>query len=449
MRQTLLPVVLAAALIAGGSEARAQDARIGDLAITDVNVPVRVVGYGLVVGLDGTGDRAIGSFGARHTVQSVVNLLRNFGIEVPAEVLRTRNVAAVLVTAEASPFLRPGGRFEVHVASVGDASSLRGGVLWATPLVFDPGSPAVATAQGPLLLSEGEVARGGYSVETTARIPDGALLLADLPKPAVTSPSRLLLREPNIGTAVKIAEAINTAIGENSAQVEDPGAVALTLKDSAGGTAVTLAKIADLRVKRDAAATVLVDTRDGTVVVGGEVTVGPGVVSHGGLTLTVGATRTDQPAAGEVRVAPGASVQDVASALQAVGAPAPVIAAIFESLHRVGALTAEVKVRMIRPLDSLTPGLGAGGPDDDKARLRKATSQLEGVFMEQLFKAMRDTVPQDGALDGGEGEAMFTSMMDEHVAEAAAVKQHRIGDALYRQLVDKLPSQQQNPGGGQ
>jgi flagellar P-ring protein precursor FlgI len=327
------------------SRAHAQQARVGDLTITESNVPVRVVGYGLVVGLDGTGDRAIGGFGARHTVQSVVNLLRNFGVEVPAEVLRTRNVAAVLVTAEASPYLRPGGRFEVQVASVGDAQSLRGGVLWSTPLVYDPGSPPVATAQGPLLLSEGAASRGGYGVETSARIPAGALLLDNLPKAAVTPGSRLLLREPNIGTALKIAEAINTGIAENSARVEDPGAVVLTIADTAGGMAAVMGRIAALRVERDVAAQVLVDTRDGTVVVGGDVTVGPGVVSHGGLTLTVGATRTDAPAAGEVRVAPGASVQDIAAALHAVGAPAPVIAAIFESLHRVGALAAEVKVR--------------------------------------------------------------------------------------------------------
>jgi flagellar P-ring protein precursor FlgI len=334
-----------AMLVALTARLQAQQVRVGDLTITESNVPFRLVGYGLVVGLDGTGDRAIGGFGARHTVQSVVNLLRNFGVEVPAEVLRTRNVAAVLVTAEASAYLRPGGRFEVQVASMGDAQSLRGGVLWSTPLVYDPGGPPVATAQGPLMISEGVAARGGYSVETSARIPDGALLLADLPRPAVTPDSRLLLREPNMGNALKIADAINAEIGENTARVEDPGAVVLTVADTAAGMASVLGRIAALRIDREAVAQVLVDTRDGTVVVGGEVTVGPGVVSHGGLTLAVGSTRTEEPTPGEVRVAQGASVQDVAAALHAVGAPAPVIAAIFESLHKVGALAAEVKVR--------------------------------------------------------------------------------------------------------
>jgi len=345
MRTRTRSAILALTAVLAGSGVHAQQVRVGDLTIAESNVPVRLVGYGLVVGLDGTGDRAIGGFGARHTVQSVVNLLRNFGVEVPAEILRTRNVAAVLVTAEASPYLRPGGRIEVQVASMGDATSLRGGVLWATPLVSDPGQPPVATAQGPLLLSEGVAARGGYSVETSARIPDGGLLLAALPATTVTPASRLLLREPNIGTALRIAEAINTEIGANTARVEDPGSIALTVTDTAAGPMAVLGRIADLRIERRTVAQVMVDTRDGTVVVGGEVAVGQGVVSHGGLTLTVGATRTEAPTPGEVRVATGASVQDIAAALHAVGAPPTVIAAIFESLHKVGALAAEVKVR--------------------------------------------------------------------------------------------------------
>jgi flagellar P-ring protein precursor FlgI len=322
----------------------AQTVRVGDVAMPESNVPVRIMGYGLVVGLDGTGDRAIGAFGARHTVQSVVNLLRNFGVEVPPEVLRTRNVAAVLVTAETSPYLRPGGRFEVQVASVGDAASLRGGVLWATPLVYDPSSPPVGTAQGPILLSEGQIARGAYTVETAARIPEGGLLLDELPR-FVTPGSRMLLRQPNIRTAMRVADAINTAFGEGTARVDDPGSITLTLADTTDGTAVTLGRIAELTIDQPTVAQIIVDTRDGTVVVGGEVTVGPGVVSHGGLTLTVGATRNDAPVAGEIRVAPGASVQDVAGALHSVGAPPSAIAAIFESLHRVGALAAAVTVR--------------------------------------------------------------------------------------------------------
>src|SRR5690606_5932527 len=162
--------------------AAAQQATVSDLAVPEGAVPVRLVGYGLVVGLDGTGDRALGSTGARHTVQSIVNLLRNFDIEVPAEMLRTRNVAAVLVTAELSPWLRAGGTFDVNVSSIGDATSLRGGVLWATPLVAGPGGPAYATAQGPLSISAGMTVSAHMRNENTARIPNGGLMRLDLPR---------------------------------------------------------------------------------------------------------------------------------------------------------------------------------------------------------------------------------------------------------------------------
>jgi flagellar P-ring protein precursor FlgI len=341
-------LALLAATVAPAALAAQQQVRVGDLALTESDVPVRIVGYGLVTGLDGTGDRAIGGFGARHTVQSVANLLRNFDVEVPPEVLRTRNVAAVLVTAETSPYLRAGGRFDINVSSLGDAVSLRGGVLWMTPLVYEAGGQPVATAQGPLVISEGRAGRNAYTVETTGRIPAGGLLLGDLPRASYASASRLVLREPNLGTAIRIATAINGALGEGAARVEDPGSIQLTLPADAqtAGPAVALAQIADLTVEPDQKAQLMVDARDGTVVAGGDMVVGRAVVSHGGLTLTVGASDgAAPPAAGEVRVAPGATVQDIAASLHGVGAPPETIAAIFESLRAVGALTAEVTIR--------------------------------------------------------------------------------------------------------
>ncbi len=111
-----------------------QTVQIRDLVRMDYDVPSRLVGYGIVVGLDGTGDRSVSQLGGGQTVRSIANLLRMLDITIPPEALRTRNAAAVLVTAEISPYLRPGGRFQVQVASLGDATSLRGGVLWMTPL---------------------------------------------------------------------------------------------------------------------------------------------------------------------------------------------------------------------------------------------------------------------------------------------------------------------------
>ena len=207
----------------------AQAARIRDITIADGSMPVRLLGYGIVVGLDGTGDRGVGGRQGGQTVQSVANLLRRFDIQIPAEALRTRNAAAVLVTAEVSPYLRPGGKFDITISSLGDARSLRGGTLWMTPLVTDAGAEAVGTAQGSLIMSDGNInSRDFNTVETSGRIPGGGLLEGSVTTASFANSSRLLLKDPDIGTATKIVAAINQAIGANTAKVEDPGSVALT-----------------------------------------------------------------------------------------------------------------------------------------------------------------------------------------------------------------------------
>jgi flagellar P-ring protein precursor FlgI len=350
-RRIALTLLLATGLM-GPVPGAAQEVRIQDLTVGSHDVPMRLMGYGLVVGLDGTGDRVIGGFSSGHTVRSVANLLRRFDVEVPEQILRTRNVAAVLVTAEVSPYLRPGGRFEIHVSSVGDAQSLRGGVLWMTPLVPDLGAIPVATGQGPLLISEGADGPRGdyYVVETTARIPDGGVLEQPLPTPDFAQSSVLHLRSPNLLNATRIAEAINTALGDGSAEVVDPGAVTLNLTgDAAANKALTLAQIGELNVAPERVARVIIDGRSGTVVAGGNLQVGEAVVSHGSMTLSVGGTPADQaagmPSPGDVRMAAGVSVQDVAAALHAVAAPPTAIGAVFSALRDVGAIQARVVVR--------------------------------------------------------------------------------------------------------
>jgi flagellar P-ring protein precursor FlgI len=334
--------------------AGAQEVRIRDVTTTDGAAPIRLVGYGIAVGLDNSGDRSAGGRGGGMTVQSVANVLRNFGVEVPAEAVRSRNAAAVLVTAEVSPYLRAGGRFEVQVASVGDARSLRGGVLYMTPLVAEAGGRPVAAAQGAVLLSDGVDARdrfGPPAVETTARIPAGGQLEADLPRPTLAQSGRLLLKEPDLATATRIAAAVNAALGANTATVEDPGAVTLAIP--AAGRAAALARVGELAVRPARAARVVIDARDGTVVAGGDLAIGEAVVSHGAVTLSIGgrdaapntAPTAAQAPPGDVRVAPGTSVQRVAAALHAVQTPAADIAAIFAALRDVGALAAEIIVR--------------------------------------------------------------------------------------------------------
>jgi flagellar P-ring protein FlgI len=347
---SLRRAALVMAFVAVAPTAGAQGVPIRDLVIDDQGVPLRLVGYGLVTGLAGTGDNTASGRNSQQTVQSVANLLRRFDVIVPAELLRTRNVAAVLVTAEVSPYLRPGGRFETQVASVGDARSLRGGVLWMTPLVAEAGGQAMATAQGPLLVEEGDgMRRRIHTGVTSARIPTGGVIEIDLPRPEFAAATRLVLREPDIGVASRIATLIDSVVGDGTAKVEDPGAITLTLTDSAGaGPAAMLSRIRDLKVPVARVARIVIDQRQGTVVAGGDLTLGPGVVSVAGVTLSIGpapADTSEQDARGTVRVPSGATVQQLATALSAVRTPPQQIAQIFEALRQVGALSAEVVAR--------------------------------------------------------------------------------------------------------
>lgn len=323
------------------------DVRIRDVTSTEGALPVRLVGYGLAVGLDNTGDRAIGGQTGGPTVQSVINILRRFNVEVPAELMRMRNVAAVLVTAEVSPFLRAGGRFEVQVSSMGDARSLRGGTLFMTPLVADPAGPPLASAQGSLLVSQGgATTRFQPTHETAARIPTGGVLEVDLPRPTIAATSRLLLREPDLGTATKIATAINGTMGDKTATVEDEGSVIVMFADSVQKP-VAMAKIRELPITAEVRPRIIIDGRDGTVVAGGDLVVGAATVSHGAITLAIGNLAPNDTATvpGSVRLPAGIPVQRVASALHAVQTPAVEIAAIFGALRDVGAVTAEIIVR--------------------------------------------------------------------------------------------------------
>jgi flagellar P-ring protein precursor FlgI len=261
-RIVIAAVLLAAALLLP-TDAQAQgEVKIRDLTNPEGAMPMRLVGYGLVVGLDGTGDRAVGGQTAGQTVQSVINILRRFNIEVPADLIRMRNVAAVLVTAEVSPFLRAGGRFEVHVSSMGDAKSLRGGVLYMTPLVGDASGPSLASAQGTLLVSEGGSSmRYAPTIETSARIPAGGVLEADLARPVVAATSRLLLREPDLGTATRIVTAINTAFGDRTAMVEDEGSVVVTFPDTVVRP-TAYARIRELSITPERAPRLVIDGKE-------------------------------------------------------------------------------------------------------------------------------------------------------------------------------------------
>jgi flagellar P-ring protein precursor FlgI len=343
--RALRMTLLAGAIVAiAAKTSRAQDmTRVRDLTIEDKAVPVRLMGYGLVIGLDGTGDKSSGGKQGGMSVNSIVNLLRRFGVELPVEALKSKNVAAVLVTSEVSPYLRTGGKFEVHVSSIGDARSLRGGVLWSTPLLSDVGSDPVATAQGPMLMADLGAKSG--AIENSARIPDGGLLEIDMPHPKFAQSSNILLKEPDVMMATRIAKAINLEMGDGTATVDDPGSISLNLKDAKEDRATLLARIQSMRVQTQRVAKLIIDSRDGTIIAGGDLTVGEATVSHGGVTLTIGVNDTTAAPPNAVRMAPGTPVTKVASALHAIQAPPNEVAAIFESLRAIGAIACEIEIR--------------------------------------------------------------------------------------------------------
>lgn len=367
-----VPAVLWAAvatlLLGAPGAGQAPEVRIKDIARVAGVRSNQLFGYGLVVGLGGTGD----STGAFFTVQSVANMLARLGVVVPASRLRVRNVAAVMATAELGPFAREGDRLDVTLSSLGDARSLVGGVLLQTPLQAADGN-VYAVAQGPVAVGgAGEQAGGSRSQVnhlTVGRVPGGAIVERAVPTPVgqdqVVS---IVLLQPDFSTASRVAEAINRALGAAAAVAVDAARVDVRLPaDYPGGVTAFVSRVESLGVRPDAAARVVVNERTGTVVIGGAVRILPVVIAHGSLRIEVRSEpevsqppplspgRTQVVPRTEVRVAPepGAlvpipgtnSVQDLARALNALGVTPRDLIAILQALKAAGALQGELVVQ--------------------------------------------------------------------------------------------------------
>jgi flagellar P-ring protein precursor FlgI len=344
----------------------APGARIKDVAKVRGMSSKKLVGYGLVVGLDRTGDTRRSEL----TIQSVVNMMQRFGIRVSRQQMRLRNVAAVMVTAELPPFARTGQKVDVQVSSLGDAQSLEGGTLLMSPLV-GPDGQLWARAQGPL-------ATGGFNVRSiggdrvrknytlVARVPGGATVERDY-QVSVTQGDQIFiaLDEPDFTTAVRLAQAINRSLGSEVATATDAVQVAVTVPaDYRQRIPEFISMIEGLETDTDEPARVVVNERTGTVVVGGNVTLKPVAVSHGNLSVEIQTTPViSQPppfSQGETVVVPqtqtrvtdeggqlvvleeSATVADVAKALNALGVGSRDIIAIFQALKQAGALKAEL-----------------------------------------------------------------------------------------------------------
>ncbi len=340
--------------------------RIKDVARVKGMSSKKLVGYGLVVGLDRTGDTRRSQL----TIQSVVNMMQRFGLKISRRQLRLRNVAAVMVTAELPPFARSGQRIDVQVSSLGDAQSLEGGTLLMSPLV-GPDGKLWAWAQGALSTGGfnirsigGDRVRKNYTL--VGRVPGGATVERDYQVNLVEGNQIFLsLDEPDFTTAVKMAQAINAKVGTQVATATDAVQVAVNVPDQYREKVPEfISLIEELQTDTDEPARVVVNERTGTVVVGGNVTLKPAAVSHGNLSVEIKATPViSQPppfSQGQTVVVPqtqtrvteeggrlvvlqeSATVADVAKALNALGVGTRDIIAIFQALKEAGALKAEL-----------------------------------------------------------------------------------------------------------
>ncbi len=359
-------IAVAALLLATIAPAHAE--RIKDLAQVAGVRGNPLVGYGLVVGLDGSGDRTSQT---PFTVQSLKSMLDQLGVTIPPGVNpQLKNVAAVAIQAELPAFAKPGQTIDVTVSSIGNAGSLRGGTLLMAPLRGADGQ-IYAIAQGSLVVSGfGAAGRDGSKISVNApnggSIPNGAIVERAVPNAAAASSVVTLnLHDADFTTAARIVAAIDAAFGAGRAQALD--GVTIEVTPPAGNRVGFLAQLESLEVSPGAAAAkVIVSARTGTVVMGGQVTVLPAAVSHGSLTVSIvesldvsqpeafgrGATvvapqsdvRAQQDGGRMLMFAGGTSLESIVRAVNAVGAAPGDIVAILEALKRAGALRAELEV---------------------------------------------------------------------------------------------------------
>lgn len=345
----------------------AAQSRVRDLVSVEGVRDNQLVGYGLVVGLNGTGDKRQTIFSA----QSLANMLARVGVTVPATAFQVRNTAAVVVTATLPPYAQSGGRIDITVGAIGDASNLQGGILVQTSLRGADGA-VYAAAQGPVVTGGFAAGRGGNSQTlnhpTVGRIAGGALVEKASPTPTLDPELiRLQLHKADPEVATKLVGAINSSFQGEVAKALHPGLIALAVPPEYRSKRVEfLGRVESLAVSPNAAAKIIINERTGTIVMGKDVPISPVSILHGALTVEV-QTRYDvsQPApfgGGQTTVVPeqrvqtkeeraknvtlrdGATVEDLVRGLQSIGATARDVIAILDAIRAAGALQAELEV---------------------------------------------------------------------------------------------------------
>ena len=358
------------ALLLSAFSVSASGVRLRDLVMVSGARDNQLVGFGLVAGLAGDGDKD-----PIYTKQTVANMLQRYGITVPATTLSAKNVAVVMVTADIPAFVKSGTRLDVQVASMGDAKSLQGGVLLQTPLL-GADNKVYAVAQGPMSIGgfvAGAGGGGGASVTknhpTVAQIIGGAIVEREIPTAIVRDNTiELLLREPGFTSAARVETAINEAF-TNSAHALDSTSVRVRIPEGAESSPVDfVARLEGIEVTPEMPARIIINERTGTIVATSRVRISSCAVSHGNITINVASTLdVSQPTpfstTGQTMVTPRTTtevtenkssvvplpemptVEKVASALNSLGVTPRDVMAIFEAMKQAGALQAELVIR--------------------------------------------------------------------------------------------------------
>ncbi|MDP1731296.1 MAG: flagellar basal body P-ring protein FlgI [Devosia sp.] len=368
LRHLLAGVLAATTLLAPLTEADAAAARIKDIVDIEGVRENQLVGYGLVVGLNGTGDRLNNSPFTRQSLQA---MLERLGVNTRGENMRTANVAAVMVTANLPPFATQGSRLDVNVSALGDAASLQGGTLLVTPLLGADGE-VYAIAQGSVLINgfkaSGDAATVISGVPTTGRISSGGLIEREIGFTLGAQRSlRLALRNPDLTTARRVALSINDFIGVPTATPEDPATIRINLPRGFNGNIVDLlTDIEQLVVETDQPAKIIIDENSGIIVMGKDVRVSTVAVAQSNLTVTIAESPVVvQPlpfSLGETAVEPrtdltvgqtdsklavvpeSVTLQQLVDGLNALGISPRDLIAILQAIKATGALQAEIEV---------------------------------------------------------------------------------------------------------
>jgi flagellar P-ring protein precursor FlgI len=308
----------------------------------------QLIGYGIVVGLNGTGDQNMPV-----TTQAAANMLKNLGITVPNSALRLKNVASVLVTADLPPFAKPGSTIDVTVSSMGDASSLQGGLLVMTTLSAANGE-IYAVAQGSMVIGSG-TAQARDAHKTVAYIPAGATVEKEVPFELINKEANtfdIVLAKPDFTTAASVAKAINQKFGVGTATAISPGAVRVAVKDDWKDMVSIWSDIETLPVSVDVPAKIIVNERTGTVVMGGNVRVLPAALSYGSLSVSISNSPSVVSTQGTkekvlqervVSLPQEGTVGDLVKVLNTLGAAPKDIVGILIALKDSGALLAELE----------------------------------------------------------------------------------------------------------